>query len=135
MKARSLSLKDTMSSGVHSWGSQPNGQSYSWSSWLHRSRPTETPPSLDGVKIEIHLLSGESLHIRECRGAKVGQVATGISSQIPASTFSFFTKEGQPVHCDMEVPDSGIELQCILAPDCSSNWKWRVRRGQLETRP
>ncbi|XP_015284435.1 PREDICTED: mitogen-activated protein kinase kinase kinase 14 [Gekko japonicus] len=134
MKALSLSLKDTMSSGVHSWSSQPNGQSHSWNSWLHRSRPTETPPSLDGVKIEIHLLSGEALHIREFRGAKVGQVATGISSQIPASPFSFFTKEGQPVHCDVEVPDSGIELQCILAPDCSSGWRWRVRRGQLEIR-
>nr|XP_056720690.1 mitogen-activated protein kinase kinase kinase 14 [Euleptes europaea] len=135
MKAWSLSLKDTMSSGVHSWSSQPNGHSYSWNSWLHRSIPMETPPSLDGVKIEIHLLSGESLHIREFRGAKVGHIATGISSQIPASTFSFLTKEGQPVHCDMEVPDSGIELQCVLAPNCSSGWKWRVRRGQLETRP
>ncbi|XP_054848242.1 mitogen-activated protein kinase kinase kinase 14 [Eublepharis macularius] len=134
MKASSLSLKDTMSSGVHSWSSQPNGQSYSWNSWLHRSRQMEMPLSLDGVKIEIHLLSGESLHIREFHGAKVGHVAMGISSQIPASAFSFFTKEGQPVHCDMEVPDSGIELQCILAPDCSSSWKWRVRRGQLETR-
>ncbi|KAL8175641.1 UNVERIFIED_CONTAM: hypothetical protein K2H54_001633 [Gekko kuhli] len=134
MKAPSLSLKDTMSSGVHSWSSQPNGQSHSWNSWLHRSRLAETPPALDGVKIEIHLLSGESLHIREFRGAKVGQVATGISSQIPASPFSFFTREGQPVHCDMDVPDSGIELQCILAPDCSSGWRWRVRRGQLETR-
>uniref|UniRef100_A0ACB8EVC7 Uncharacterized protein n=1 Tax=Sphaerodactylus townsendi TaxID=933632 RepID=A0ACB8EVC7_9SAUR len=135
VKAASLSLKDTMSSGVHSWSSQVNGQSCSWNSLLLRSRPVETPPSLDGVKIEIHLLSGESLHIRECHGAKVGQIATGISSQIPASTFSFFSKGGQPVHCDMEVPDLGIELQCILAPDCSSGWKWRVRRGQLETRP
>ncbi|XP_077169060.1 mitogen-activated protein kinase kinase kinase 14 [Paroedura picta] len=130
LKALSLSQKDTMSSGVHSW----SGQSHSWNSWLHRSRPTETPPSLDGVKIEIHLLSGECLHIREFRGAKVGQVATGISSQIPASSFSFFTKEGQPVPCDLEVPDSGIELQCVLAPDGSSGWRWRVRRGQLEAR-
>ncbi|KAH0626936.1 hypothetical protein JD844_002243, partial [Phrynosoma platyrhinos] len=88
-----------------------------------------------GLKIEIHLLSGESLHIREFRGVKVGDVATRISSQIPASAFSFFTKEGLPVRCDMEVPDSGIELQCALAADCSCGWSWRVKHGQLEKRP
>ncbi|KAJ6633945.1 hypothetical protein lerEdw1_014236 [Lerista edwardsae] len=131
----SHSLKDTMSSGVHSWSSQTDEQSNSWSSWLHRSKPTDTPTYFDGVKIEIHLLSGESLHIREFRGAKVGDVAVGISSQIPASAFSFFTKEGRPVRCDMEVPDSGIELQCTLAPDSSCGWSWRVRRGRLEQKP
>ncbi|XP_063156617.1 mitogen-activated protein kinase kinase kinase 14 [Candoia aspera] len=131
----SHSLKDTMSSGVHSWNSQVDGQSTSWNSWLHRSRNTDMPTYVNGVKIEICLLSGESLHIREFRGAKVGDVATGISSQIPAPAFSFFTKEGDPVRCDMEVPDSGIELQCSLAPDCSSGWKWRVKHGQLEKRP
>ncbi|KAL7977038.1 hypothetical protein Chor_008987 [Crotalus horridus] len=128
----SHSLKDTMSSGVHSWNSQADGQSTSWNSWLNRSGNTDMPTYVNGVKIEICLLSGESLHIREFRGTKVGDIATGISSQIPASAFSFFTKEGDPVHCDMEVPDSGIELQCILAPDCSSGWKWRVKHGQLE---
>ncbi|KAK9396830.1 mitogen-activated protein kinase kinase kinase 14 [Crotalus adamanteus] len=128
----SHSLKDTMSSGVHSWNSQADGQSTSWNSWLNRSENTDMPTYVNGVKIEICLLSGESLHIREFRGTKVGDIATGISSQIPASAFSFFTKEGDPVHCDMEVPDSGIELQCILAPDCSSGWKWRVKHGQLE---
>ncbi|XP_061448173.1 mitogen-activated protein kinase kinase kinase 14 [Rhineura floridana] len=131
----SHSLKDTMSSGVHSWNSQTDGQSNSWNSWLHRSRHTAMPTYFDGVKIEIRLLSGESLHIREFHGAKVGDVAIGISGQIPASAFSFFTKEGQPVRCDMEVPDSGIELQCTLAPDCSCSWSWRVKHGQLEKRP
>ncbi|KAM3821381.1 mitogen-activated protein kinase kinase kinase 14 [Vipera latastei] len=130
----SHSLKDTMSSGVHSWNSQADGQSTSWNGWLNRSRNTDMPTYVNGVKIEICLLSGESLHIREFRGTKVGDVATGISSQIPASAFSFFTKEGDPVPCDMEVPDSGIELQCTLAPDCSSGWKWRVKHGQLEKR-
>ncbi|KAJ7313498.1 hypothetical protein JRQ81_004921 [Phrynocephalus forsythii] len=124
-----------MSSGVHSWNSQIDGQSNSWNSWLQRSRHTEVPTYVDGVKIEIHLLGGESLHIREFCGVKVGEVATGISSQIPASAFSFFTKEGQPVCCNMEVPDSGLELQCTLAPDCSRGWIWRVRHGQLERRP
>ncbi|XP_020653659.3 mitogen-activated protein kinase kinase kinase 14 isoform X1 [Pogona vitticeps] len=131
----SHSLKDTMSSGVHSWNSQIDGQSNSWNSWLQWSRQTDVPTYFDGVKIEIHLLSGENLHIREFRGAKVGDVARGISSQIPASAFSFFTKEGQPVCCEMEVPDSGIELQCILAPDCSRGWAWRVKHGHLEKRP
>ncbi|XP_062994538.1 mitogen-activated protein kinase kinase kinase 14 [Elgaria multicarinata webbii] len=131
----SHSLKDTMSSGVHSWSSQTDGQSNSWNSWLHRSRQTDMPTYFDGVKIEIHLLSGESLYIREFCGAKVGDVATGISSQIPASAFSFFTKEGQSVCCEMEVPDPGIELQCILAPDCSCGWRWRVKHGRLEKRP
>ncbi|KAG8139875.1 hypothetical protein E2320_002619 [Naja naja] len=130
----SHSLKDTMSSGVHSWNSQADGQSTSWDSWLNRSRNTDMPTYVNGVKIEIYLLSGESLHIREFHGTKVGDVATGISSQIPAPAFSFFTKEGDPVHCDMEVPDSGIELQCTLAPDCSSGWKWRVKHGHLEKR-
>lgn len=55
--------------------------------------------------------------------------------QIPVPAFSLVTKEGQPVHYDMEVPDSGIELQCTLAPDCSVSWAWRVKHGQLENRP
>nr|XP_034991369.1 mitogen-activated protein kinase kinase kinase 14 isoform X2 [Zootoca vivipara] len=131
----SQSLKETMSSGVCSWSSQTDVQSNSWNSWLHLSRHTDMPTYFDGVKIEIGLLSGESLHIREFRGAKVGDVAIGISSQIPASAFSFFTKEGQPVHYDMEVPDLGIELQCTLAPDSSCGWSWRVKHGQLEKKP
>lgn len=55
--------------------------------------------------------------------------------QIPVPAFSLVTKEGQPVHYSMEVPDSGIELQCTLAPDCSLGWAWRVKHGQLENRP
>lgn len=57
------------------------------------------------------------------------------ASQIPVPAFSLVTKEGQPVRYDMEVPDSGIELQCTLAPDCSVSWTWRVKHGQLENRP
>lgn len=55
--------------------------------------------------------------------------------QIPVPAFSLVTKEGHPVRYDMEVPDSGIELQCTLAPDCSVSWTWRVNHGQLENRP
>ncbi|KAM7137498.1 mitogen-activated protein kinase kinase kinase 14 isoform 1-T3 [Macrochelys suwanniensis] len=131
----SQSLRDTMSSGVHSWNSQTDGQSFSWNNLLYRSRHTDTPSYFNGVKIQIQLLSGENLHIREFHRTKVGDVATGISSQIPASAFSLVTKEGQPVRYDMEVPDSGIELQCTLAPDCSFGWTWRVKHGQLENRP
>lgn len=58
-----------------------------------------------------------------------------LSLQIPASAFSLVTKDGQPVRYDMEVPDSGIELQCTLAPDGSFAWSWRVKHGQLEKRP
>ncbi|NXL85930.1 M3K14 kinase, partial [Alectura lathami] len=134
MKA-SHSLRDTMSSGIHSWNSQTDGQSFSWNTLLNRSRHTDTPSYFNGVKIQIQLLSGENLHIRDFHRTKVGDIATGISSQIPVPAFSLVTKEGQPVHYDMEVPDSGIELQCTLAPDCSVSWAWRVKHGQLENRP
>ncbi|OXB56644.1 hypothetical protein ASZ78_003935 [Callipepla squamata] len=131
----SLSLRDTMSSGIHSWSSQTDGQSFSWNNVLSRGRHTGTPSCFNGVKIQIQLLSGENLHIRDFHKTKVGDIATGISSQIPVPAFSLVTKEGHPVHYDMEVPDSGIELQCTLAPDCSVSWAWRVKHGQLENRP
>ncbi|KAJ7412611.1 hypothetical protein BTVI_45923 [Pitangus sulphuratus] len=134
MKA-SQSLRDTMSSGIHSWNSQADGQSFSWNNLLSRSRHTDTPSYFNGVKIQIQLLSGENLHIRDFHRKKVGDIATGISSQIPVPAFSLVTKEGHPVHYDMEVPDSGIDLQCTLAPDCSVSWTWRVKHGRLENRP
>lgn len=37
---------------------------------------------IPGVKIQIQLLSGENLHIREFHRTKVGGIATGISSQV-----------------------------------------------------
>lgn len=55
--------------------------------------------------------------------------------QIPATAFSLVTKDGRPVRYDMEVPDSGIDLQCTLAPDGSFAWSWRVKHGHLENRP
>ncbi|KAM8795278.1 mitogen-activated protein kinase kinase kinase 14 [Eudromia elegans] len=131
----SYSLRDTMSSGIHSWNSQTDGQSFSWNNLLSRSRHTDTPSYFNGVKIQIQLLSGENLHIRDFHRTKVRDIATGISSQIPVPAFSLVTKEGHPVHYDMEVPDSGIELQCTLAPDCGLSWTWRVKHGRLENRP
>ncbi|XP_012861268.1 mitogen-activated protein kinase kinase kinase 14 [Echinops telfairi] len=131
----SQSSRDTLSSGVHSWGSQAEARSSSWNMVLARARPTDTPSHFNGVRVLIQSLNGEHLHIREFHRAKVGDIATGISSQIPATAFSLVTKDGQPVGYDMEVPDSGIDLQCILAPDCSFTWSWRVKHGRLENRP
>ncbi|XP_007535791.1 mitogen-activated protein kinase kinase kinase 14 [Erinaceus europaeus] len=131
----SQSSRDTLSSGVHSWNSQAEAHSSSWNMVLFRGQPTDTPSYFNGVKVQIQSLNGEHLHIREFHRVKVGDIATGISSQIPASAFSLVTKDGQPVHYDMEVPDSGIDLQCTLAPDGSFAWSWRVKHGQLENRP
>ncbi|KAL0597879.1 Mitogen-activated protein kinase kinase kinase 14 [Plecturocebus cupreus] len=131
----SQSSRDTLSSGVHSWSSQAEARSSSWNMVLARGRPTDTPSYFNGVKIQIQSLNGEHLHIREFHRVKVGDIATGISSQIPAAAFSLVTKDGQPVRYDMEVPDSGIDLQCTLAPDGSFAWSWRVKHGQLENRP
>ncbi|OBS58604.1 hypothetical protein A6R68_10264 [Neotoma lepida] len=131
----SQSSRDTLSSGVHSWSSQAEARSSSCNMVLARGRPTDTPSYFNGVKIQIQSLNGEHLHIREFHRVKVGDIATGISSQIPATAFSLVTKDGQPVRYDMEVPDSGIDLQCTLAPDGSFAWSWRVKHGQLENRP
>ncbi|EHB09273.1 Mitogen-activated protein kinase kinase kinase 14 [Heterocephalus glaber] len=131
----SQSSRDTLSSGVHSWGSQAEARSSSYSAVLARGRPADTPSYFNGVKVQIQSLNGEHLHIREFHRVKVGDIATGISSQIPATAFSLVTKDGQPVRYDMEVPDSGIDLQCMLAPDGSFAWSWRVKHGQLENRP
>ncbi|KAG8505025.1 Mitogen-activated protein kinase kinase kinase 14 [Galemys pyrenaicus] len=131
----SQSSRDTLSSGVHSWNSQAEARSSSWNMVLARGRPTDTPSYFNGVKVQIQSLNGEHLHIREFHRVKVGDIATGISSQIPAAAFSLVTKDGQPVCYDMEVPDSGIDLQCTLAPDGSFAWNWRVKHGQLENRP
>ncbi|XP_026904776.2 mitogen-activated protein kinase kinase kinase 14 [Acinonyx jubatus] len=131
----SQSSRDTLSSGVHSWSSQAEARSSSWNMVLARGRPTDTPSYFNGVKIQIQSLNGEHLHIREFHRVKVGDIATGISSQIPAAAFSLVTKDGRPVRYDMEVPDSGIDLQCTLAPDGSFAWSWRVKHGHLENRP
>lgn len=50
MKA-SLSLRDTLSSGIHSWNSQTDGQSFSWNNVLSRSRHTDTPSCFNGESL------------------------------------------------------------------------------------
>ncbi|XP_078501239.1 mitogen-activated protein kinase kinase kinase 14 [Lissotriton helveticus] len=131
----SLSQRDTVSSGIHSWNSQAEGQDSSWHCLLSRSRQTDTPSYFNGVKIQVQSPRGDSLHIREYRRVKVRDVALGISGQIEVSEFSLMMKDDQLVEYDMEVPDSGIELYCTLAPDCASGWTWRVKNGKLERRP
>ncbi|KAB0390778.1 hypothetical protein E2I00_011199 [Balaenoptera physalus] len=123
------------------WGKEESGtvDSLSLSDDSEKGASSRSPDGhltcLLGVKVQIQSLNGEHLHIREFHRVKVGDIATGISSQIPASAFSLVTKDGQPVRYDMEVPDSGIDLQCTLAPDGSFAWSWRVKHGQLENRP
>lgn len=41
-----------------------------------------------GVKIQIQSLNGEHLHIREFHRVKVGDIATGISSQVRGQVYT-----------------------------------------------
>ncbi|XP_030076775.1 mitogen-activated protein kinase kinase kinase 14 [Microcaecilia unicolor] len=124
----------TMSSGIYSWNSHKEGESPSWNNLLSLGKATDTPSYFNGVKIQVHLPNGESLHIREFRKVKVGNVAKGISNQVPVPAFSLAMKDGQLVPYSMEIPDSGIELQCILATSRCPDWTWRIKRGQLQRR-
>lgn len=45
----SQSSRDTLSSGVHSWGSQAEARSSSWDMMLARGRPTDTPSYFNGT--------------------------------------------------------------------------------------
>ncbi|MGH0128066.1 UNVERIFIED_CONTAM: hypothetical protein FKN15_004506 [Acipenser sinensis] len=87
-----------------------------------------------GVDVHIQGFDGEWLRIREAPKVLLGRIATGISEQISEAAFSLVTVEGYPVSCDEEIPDSGIDLRCTPAPDCSLVWTWRVKKGQLEIR-
>ncbi|MGH0147262.1 UNVERIFIED_CONTAM: hypothetical protein FKN15_015366 [Acipenser sinensis] len=128
----SLSLRDDLSSGIFSFNSQPDGHSFSIESWLG---PCSGPPScFNGVDVHIQGFDGEWLRIREAPKVLLGRIATGISEQISEAAFSLVTVEGYPVSCDEEIPDSGIDLRCTPAPDCSLVWTWRVKKGQLEIR-
>ncbi|XP_064421516.1 mitogen-activated protein kinase kinase kinase 14 isoform X1 [Latimeria chalumnae] len=129
------SLRDDLSSGIHSWNSQTDGQSLSGNSRLYLSKYANTSNYFNGVDVLVQSLDGECLNIRECRRTRVGQVAVGLSAQISSSYFSLVTMDGQPVSHEMEIPDSGINLKCTLAPDCNSEWTWRIRDGKMEKRP
>ncbi|XP_036447583.1 uncharacterized protein LOC118822540 isoform X2 [Colossoma macropomum] len=124
---------DDLSSGVFSsYSSLTDGQSFNvdWSVSTHQ------PPSCCfeglGVDIWVEDVSGETLRIRERLKVKLGHVAVGISAQISMRTFSLATLDGKLVSPDTELLESGMWLQCVPAPDGSTNWDWRVRDGKLE---
>ncbi|KAI1884124.1 hypothetical protein AGOR_G00223220 [Albula goreensis] len=107
----SMGNSDYFSSGVFSYSSQPDGQSYGLD-WLGPGH--STPP---------HCFPG----------VDVGHIATGISDQISERAFSLEKQDGQSVSPEEEVLDSGLWLRCTLAPDRGSYWRWRVKDGVLET--
>ncbi|XP_016384978.1 mitogen-activated protein kinase kinase kinase 14-like [Sinocyclocheilus rhinocerous] len=141
---------DDLSSGVFSYNSQQDGQSFS-RDWL---APTHQPPPrcFDGVDVYIRDFDGKCFHIRETPGVKVGHVARGISDQISENVFSLQTEDGCLVPLDKEVLENSLFLRCVpapdsshyhqyghnpcctLGPDCKLPWSWRIREGVLETR-
>ncbi|KAK2829638.1 hypothetical protein Q7C36_017628 [Tachysurus vachellii] len=140
----SLGTGDDLSSGVFSYNSQSDGQSFSMD-WLG---PAHQPPSrcFEGVDVCIRDFNGRCLRIRETPRAKVGHIAIGISEQISESVFSLQSEDGSVVSHDKQVQEAGLFLRCVRAPDpshvqqqrqascCYMPWSWRIRDGKLETR-
>uniref|UniRef100_A0A8C1DSK9 Mitogen-activated protein kinase kinase kinase 14a n=2 Tax=Cyprinus carpio TaxID=7962 RepID=A0A8C1DSK9_CYPCA len=143
-------LGDDLSSGVFSYNSQQDGQSFS-RDWL--APPHKPPPRcFDGVDVYIRDFDGKCFHIRETPGVKVGHVARGISDQISENVFSLQTEDGCLVPHDKEVLENSLFLRCVPAPDsshyhqyrhnhcctlgpnCKLPWSWRIREGVLETK-
>ncbi|XP_010872873.2 mitogen-activated protein kinase kinase kinase 14 isoform X1 [Esox lucius] len=129
----SINPGDDLSSGVFSCNSQPEGQILSMD-WLGQHTHLSQPQCFQGVDVSITGVNGQSIQIREKRRVKVGHIATGISDQISERAFTMETQEGDPVAHDEEVQESGLLLRCVLAPDYSEAWRWRVKEGVLETR-
>ncbi|KAM9456893.1 mitogen-activated protein kinase kinase kinase 14 isoform 2-T4 [Clarias gariepinus] len=135
---------DDLSSGVFSYNSQSDGQSFSMD-WLG---PAHQPPPrcFEGVDVCIRDFNGRCLRIRETPRVKVGHIAIGISDQISESVFSLQTEDGSLVPHDKQVQEAGLFLRCVPAPDpthfpwhrqnscCNMAWSWRIRDGRLETR-
>lgn len=146
----SVSPGDDLSSGVFSYNSQSDGQSFS----MDRLVPAHQPPPrcFEGVDVCIRDFNGRCFRIRETPRVKVGHIAVGISDQISESVFSLQGEDGSPVPHDKEVQETGLFLRCIPAPDCShapccrqapdcrhapcctTSWNWRIRGGVLETK-
>ncbi|XP_060758046.1 mitogen-activated protein kinase kinase kinase 14 [Neoarius graeffei] len=135
---------DDLSSGVFSYNSQSDGQSFSMD-WLG---PAHQPPPrcFEGVDVCIRDFNGRCLRIRETPRVKVGHIAIGISDQISESVFSLQSEDGSLVPHDKPVQDAGLFLRCVPAPDsvhvpqhrrgssCNMPWSWRIRDGRLEIR-
>ncbi|KAJ8364636.1 hypothetical protein SKAU_G00134670 [Synaphobranchus kaupii] len=128
----SVNMPDDLSSGVFSYNSQTDGQSFNMDYLL----PVHHMPSrcFEGVDVWIENFDGQCLRIRERQKVKVGHIAMGISEQISEMAFSLESLDGQLVSHDEEVQDPGLFLRCIPALDSSSCWQWRVREGRLEVR-
>ncbi|XP_012989326.3 mitogen-activated protein kinase kinase kinase 14 isoform X2 [Esox lucius] len=126
-------LSDDLSSGVFSYSSQTEGQSFNLE-WVASS--TNRPPSycFEGIEIWIENIDGECLRIRERRQVKVGHVAIGISEQITVKAFSLETLDRKPISFSQEIKESGFWLRCVIAPDCCPRWSWRVKDRKLEIR-
>ncbi|TSK28041.1 Mitogen-activated protein kinase kinase kinase 14 [Bagarius yarrelli] len=139
----SLGPGDDLSSGVFSYNSQSDGQSFSMD-WLG---PAHQPPPrcFEGVDVCIRDFNGRCLRIRETPRVKVGHIAVGISDQISESVFSLQSEDGSLVPHDKQVQEAGLFLRCVPAPDpahrsqhrqgscCNMPWSWRIRDGRLET--
>ncbi|XP_043911175.1 mitogen-activated protein kinase kinase kinase 14 [Protopterus annectens] len=130
----SYSQRDDLSSGIHSWCSQSDQCSFSFNSKFVLGKPTEPHGHFNGIRVKVHSLEGECLNICELRGTNIGRIAVGISRQVSEPAFSLQTANGEHVSCEMMIPDSGIDLQCISAPDYTHDWAWRIRNGKLEVR-
>ncbi|KAJ7992395.1 hypothetical protein DPEC_G00278080 [Dallia pectoralis] len=128
----SINPGEELSSGVFSCSSQSEGPILSMD-WLGQYTHLSPSQCFQGVDVGIIGVNGRSIQIREKRRVKVGHIATGISDQIPESAFTMETQEGEPVAHDEEVQESGLLLRCVLAPDNSKAWRWRVKHGVLET--
>ncbi|XP_026885589.2 mitogen-activated protein kinase kinase kinase 14 isoform X1 [Electrophorus electricus] len=145
---------DDLSSGVFSYNSQSDGQSFSMD-WLGPA-PQPPPRCFEGVDVCIRDFNGQCLRIRETPRVKVGHIAVGISDQISERVFSLQREDGSLVHHDREVQETGLSLRCVPAPDCrharpprytpccdrapdcrhapccKAPWSWRIRDGELE---
>ncbi|KAM3923761.1 mitogen-activated protein kinase kinase kinase 14 [Leptodactylus fuscus] len=126
----SLTTLDTKSSGIHSWDSQMDPWSLQSGSFFSGGNTT-TPSWLTGIKVHLKSFSGEILYIWESGRTKLGDLAVGISSQIPIKSFTIVNSQGNLIPWDTDIADCGIELQCSLAPD-RGNWLWRVKKGKIE---
>ncbi|KAG8566653.1 hypothetical protein GDO81_013335 [Engystomops pustulosus] len=126
----SMTILDTKSSGIYSLDSQMEPWSLQSGS-MFNSGITTTPSWLTGIKVHLKSFGGETLDIWESGRTKLGDLAVGISSQIPMKSFTIVNSNGTPIPWDTDIADCGIELQCSVAPD-RGRWLWRVKKGKIE---
>ncbi|XP_075701514.1 mitogen-activated protein kinase kinase kinase 14 [Rhinoderma darwinii] len=126
----SMTTLDTKSSGIHSWDSRMESWSLQSDSFFSGGITT-TPSWFNGVKVHLKSLNGEIIYIWESGRTKLGDLAVGISSQIPIKSFTIVNSKGTPIPWNTDIADCGSELQCSLAVD-GRNCLWRVKKGKIE---